>query len=95
VSVHAQLEAAKLKISDDADVIIIGLGSEDATVLSTLVDTELYSVLATIVESAPKGSSWHCFRCLHDWVSRKDGLPKRCGNMKCQTPYWASKKERV
>ena len=90
---HAQLDDAKLSIPGSADIIIIGL-EENARILSTLPDSELFNTLAEIAEAAPAGASYECFRCGHHWQSRKPGLPKRCGNMKCQTPYWATRKER-
>jgi hypothetical protein len=31
-------------------------------------------------------SGWHCDVCGHEWISRTDAKPARCG--KCKSPYW-------
>lgn len=35
----------------------------------------------------------HCERCFHTWIPRTaltdpEAIPIRCGNPKCNTPYW-------
>ena len=29
-----------------------------------------------------------CEVCGHEWIPRSEGLPKRCGNRKCQVLTW-------
>ena len=33
---------------------------------------------------------WICGQCGHEWQSRDDAKPLRCG--KCKSPYWDRKK---
>ena len=37
---------------------------------------------------------WSCFRCGHEWASRKEGKPSRCPNHKCRSVNWFKPKAR-
>jgi hypothetical protein len=36
----------------------------------------------------PKGTIRKCKRCGYEWSQRLSGIPKRCANVECRTPYW-------
>ncbi len=42
--------------------------------------------------------AFHCLRCGYSWIPRnvqhtgRKGLPKRCPNPKCLSPYWSKER---
>lgn len=39
------------------------------------------------MEAKPR-KLYHCLRCGWEWFAREDKRPIRCGNRKCQSPYY-------
>lgn len=36
-----------------------------------------------------------CKVCNYEWIRRSDGLPLRCPNPICQSPYWNRKQNKL
>lgn len=40
------------------------------------------------MNSKSKVKHLKCLRCGYEWVPHNDGVPARCANVKCRSPYW-------
>lgn len=42
-----------------------------------------------------KGDKRRCKRCGYSWTQRTEGMPRRCANRECRSPYWQTEAYRV